>query len=150
MKTVEETRKKIKEAIQKQIDNGETIKCTPDHKFILRDGSYCEAQYLQGKSLMPLYRKINKWSKNKKGYEMIKDNSTGKWTFTHLEVQPKLNENTVIHHIDCDSLNNLPVNLIEMDEEEHVELHRNLGSFHLSSLVGWNDRHDVDYSASPL
>ena len=39
------------------LDNGEVIRCTPDHEFMLRDGSYCEAQNLtDGQSLMPLYR----------------------------------------------------------------------------------------------
>ena len=37
------------------LDNGETIVCTPDHKFMLRDGEYKEAQALQKKdSLMTL------------------------------------------------------------------------------------------------
>ncbi len=37
------------------LDNGEEIKCTLDHKFMLRDGGYKEAQYLQpNDSLMPL------------------------------------------------------------------------------------------------
>ena len=37
------------------LDNGEIIVCTPDHKFMLRDGEYKEAQALQKKdSLMPL------------------------------------------------------------------------------------------------
>ena len=40
------------------LDNGEEIKCTLDHKFMLRDGSYKEAQHLQfSDSLMPLYFK---------------------------------------------------------------------------------------------
>ncbi len=47
------------------LDNGETITCTPDHKFMLRNGQYCEAQKLVSKiSLMPLARKkseIKKW-----------------------------------------------------------------------------------------
>ena len=39
------------------LDNGEVIRCTPDHEFMLRDGNYCEAQNLtDGQSLMPLYR----------------------------------------------------------------------------------------------
>jgi DNA gyrase subunit B len=42
------------------LDNGETITCTPDHRFMLRDGSYCEAKDLNGgQSLMPLYRKTS-------------------------------------------------------------------------------------------
>ena len=37
------------------LDNGETVKCTPDHKWMLRDGTYKEARDLQpGDSLMPL------------------------------------------------------------------------------------------------
>jgi len=36
------------------LDNGETIKCTDNHPFMLRDGSYKEAKNLQvGESLMP-------------------------------------------------------------------------------------------------
>jgi DNA gyrase subunit B len=36
--------------------NGERIECTPDHEFLLRSGTYCEAQELgPGQSLMPLY-----------------------------------------------------------------------------------------------
>ena len=41
------------------LDNGKSIRCTPDHLFMLRNGSYMEAQYLvDGESLMPLYRKM--------------------------------------------------------------------------------------------
>jgi hypothetical protein len=38
------------------LDNGEKIKVTPDHRFIMRDGSEVEAQFLkEHDSLMPLY-----------------------------------------------------------------------------------------------
>lgn len=50
--------KKDSELVEVVLDNGESIRCTPDHRFMLRDGSYCEAHNLQsGDSLMPLYRK---------------------------------------------------------------------------------------------
>lgn len=40
------------------LDNGEIIRCTYNHKFMMRDGSYKEAQCLQPEdSLMPLYRR---------------------------------------------------------------------------------------------
>lgn len=43
------------------LDNGQTVTATPDHKFMLRDGTYCEAQHLHtGESLMPLYRRNHK------------------------------------------------------------------------------------------
>ena len=39
------------------LDGGERIVCTPDHRFMLRDGSYKEAAQLKADdSLMPLYR----------------------------------------------------------------------------------------------
>src|SRR3990167_2296102 len=40
------------------LDNGTTLKFTPNHKFLLRDGTYKEAQHLKvGDSLMPCYEK---------------------------------------------------------------------------------------------
>ncbi|MBU3896063.1 DNA topoisomerase (ATP-hydrolyzing) subunit B [Patescibacteria group bacterium] len=43
------------------LDNGEEIICTPDHKFMRRDGEYLEAKDLTPQdSLMPLYRKQSK------------------------------------------------------------------------------------------
>ena len=39
------------------LDNGGSIRCTGDHLFLMRDGTYKEAKYLVPKdSLMPLYR----------------------------------------------------------------------------------------------
>jgi phage baseplate assembly protein W len=47
------------ELVQVALDNGEVVKCTPDHPWMLRDGSYREAKDLKpGDSLMPLYRKV--------------------------------------------------------------------------------------------
>ena len=40
------------------LDNDEEIRCTLDHRFMLRNGDFIQAQYLNcGDSLMPLYRK---------------------------------------------------------------------------------------------
>lgn len=40
-----------------ELDNGERIRCTPDHGFLMRDGRTVEAAALRpGDSLMPLYR----------------------------------------------------------------------------------------------
>src|SRR5215212_3574749 len=41
------------------LDNGREITCTPDHEFMLRDGSYRQASELQSAtSLMPFYRQV--------------------------------------------------------------------------------------------
>lgn len=49
--------RKIKEVInlcRVVLDNGEEIRCTPDHRIMLRSGDYKEAKYLKlGDSLMP-------------------------------------------------------------------------------------------------
>lgn len=52
------TKKKAK-LVSVTLDNEKVIRCTVDHKFMLINGEYCEAQNLQpGMSLMPLYRRI--------------------------------------------------------------------------------------------
>ncbi|MEN8219262.1 MAG: DNA gyrase subunit A [Pseudomonadota bacterium] len=44
------------ELIVLELDNGECIRCTPDHRFMLRDGTYKQAQELTTEdSLMPEY-----------------------------------------------------------------------------------------------
>ncbi|MDO8519920.1 MAG: DNA gyrase subunit A, partial [Deltaproteobacteria bacterium] len=56
------------------LDNGEKIKCTPDHRFMLRDGTYCEARNLQaGASLMPFYSRFSE------GTEEIYNPATDQW-----------------------------------------------------------------------
>jgi len=45
--------------IRVHLDNENYIDCTPDHPFMLRDGTYKEAQYLkENESLMPFYKRI--------------------------------------------------------------------------------------------
>ena len=64
------------------LDNGEKIRCTPNHKFMLRDGSYCEAKDLIcGDSLMPLYRKYP--DKGLSNYRMYYDPMEDKWHYEH-------------------------------------------------------------------
>lgn len=108
-----------------ELDNGEIIKCTTDHKFMLRDGSYVEAQKLKaGMSLMPLYS-------NKDKYEKHYNNRTGKWRLTHQYVfryfNGEYNHSThVIHHYDCNPKNNDPSNLVLLSRQEHIQVHRKL------------------------
>jgi DNA gyrase subunit B len=63
------------EVIKVMLDNGETIVCTPDHRFMLRDGSYKPAADLTpNDALMPLYRKLSDTREpgiTINGYEMV-------------------------------------------------------------------------------
>jgi intein/homing endonuclease len=67
------------ELVEITLDNDEKIKCTLNHKFMVRNGTYIEAQDLkEGDSLMPLY--IDKYigsDKNLKEYEIVMQPITG-------------------------------------------------------------------------
>ncbi|HEU5229367.1 MAG TPA: DNA topoisomerase (ATP-hydrolyzing) subunit B [Ktedonobacteraceae bacterium] len=64
------------QVVRVTLDNGESIICTPDHRFMLRDGSYkVAADLLPHDSLMPLYRKYSDMKEpgiTIQGYEMVK------------------------------------------------------------------------------
>jgi DNA gyrase subunit A len=81
--------KKNQEIIKVVIDTGEEIKSTLDHKFMLRNGKYCEAQKLrEGNSLMPLNEKLSiKEDVEKKdliGYSLIHQPKTDEWMGSHI------------------------------------------------------------------
>ena len=127
--------KKNAEAIKVVLDNNEEVICTPDHKFMLRDGSYAEAKDLRrGMSLMPLWRKRSKVEHRItiEGYEMVLNPATHKWVFTHMLADKynlgnniyKTNLGTHRHHIDFNKLNNNPDNLTRLAKEGHLLLHR--------------------------
>jgi DNA gyrase subunit B len=115
------------------LDNDEKITCTLDHKFMLRDGTYREAQDLTKKdSLMPLHKQISKLGGRITigGYEMVWDQNK-KWVFTHLLSDEYNLENGIYslaqgdarHHIDFNKRNNNPINIIRLPKEEHLILH---------------------------
>jgi len=115
------------ELVQVTLDNGEVVRCTSNHPFMLRSGEYTEAGKLQpGDSMMPLY-----WRRDRYGYELIKSNVGGKWIHTHrLVAREVLNEGEVlssalvVHHRNFDRLDNSPWNLEVMTEAEHIALHQ--------------------------
>jgi len=69
IKNVKKTRLNA-ELVRVHLDNSKYVDCTPDHPFLLRDGSYREAQYLKpDDSLMPLYTKLS--DRYLVGYRMV-------------------------------------------------------------------------------
>jgi tRNA-splicing ligase RtcB len=119
------------ELVRVVLDNGETIRCTPDHKFMLRDGSFAEAKDLKtGASLMPLYR-----ATDKDGYVLVQQNYSGRMQKAHWivarsgllgDVPRFAGERTVIHHKNFDESDNRPENLEFMSAAEHSRYHRSL------------------------
>ncbi len=124
------------EVIKVTLDNGKTIVCTPDHRFMLRDGSYKQAALLTSDdSLMPLYRQISDMSNPGiiiDGYEMVWNPRSDSWLFTHTVADwynrslgvYKLTEGEHCHHLDFNKRNNNPTNLQRLSAEAHLALHR--------------------------
>ena len=127
--------RKNSELIRVTLDDGTHIDTTPDHEYMLRDGSYKRADNLTtGQSLMPFYTK--KSDKKKDcigGYEKVYNPNTGKYKFTHSLVSHEcvrnLEEEKLIgcqfdtHHIDFNKLNNEPKNLSRLTHSNHFKLH---------------------------
>lgn len=134
--------KEVNKLVKITLDNGKVVKCTLDHKFMLPDLSYEEAQNLKvGQSLMPIYTKIE----NK--HEMYFDRNSGKYKYTHdlvgntilsKEKEDALdrlqneehspNQNSIcVHHKEVftqnNSLNNTPENLEWLTAKEHFVEH---------------------------
>lgn len=111
------------------LDNGTSVKCTGDHKWLLNSGEYKEAKDLSvNDSLMPIYRRLNegRW----KGYSEIRSKES--WYLEHwlsdeynLESGKYTTETgSVRHHKDFDQFNNDPSNIIRMTWIDHQNLHR--------------------------
>lgn len=121
--------KEVNELSVVTLDDNSEIKCTPDHRFMLRDGSYKEARYLkEGDSLMPLYY-------DKSGeYNTIKDNKTNVFNkIYHISAKHKdvlvhnssvSSKHTQRHHIDENRKNDNPSNILICDRDYHLSLHR--------------------------
>jgi len=123
------------EVVKVVLDNNEEIVCTPDHKFMLRDGDFEEIKNVSNNhSLMPLRRKLSNIGGRItiKDYEMVYCNQQCRWIFTHLLSDDwniknqiySINDGSHRHHNDFNKLNNDPTNLVRLDKEEHLQLHR--------------------------
>lgn len=112
-----------KNVIEIHLDNGQFLKCTPDHRIMLIDGTYKEAQYLgSGDSLMPFYHRVNK-----NGYQEIKSlgsrfKSIHRYIFEDVFMDTEL-DGYNIHHKNHDKSDNKPENLEKMTDFDHMKLH---------------------------
>lgn len=88
-------------------DNGECVMCTPDHRFMLRDGSYEEIQNLSpGVSLMSLYTKVTDIS-SLKGYHLYYEPIENKWHYEHRSFCNK-GSGKIVHHRNYNKSDKIP------------------------------------------
>lgn len=120
-KATEVVKSGTKSTLRVVLDDGTALRVTPDHQFLLRDGTYRMAKELVvGTSLMPLYRRVNA-----DGYEETLVND--EWAPTHRLVANYLGFNRgrgwVTHHVDINKRNNEPNNLNNLTWLAHRKLH---------------------------
>jgi len=122
--------RKTKELVYVTLDNGEVIKCTKDHLFMLRNGEYVEAKELNvGESLMSLkFKNIKDNKEDEIARESFYSNEQKKWIKTYRMVAEhfveEIPQNKVVHHIDMNKRNNNPDNLQWVTVSEHSSLHK--------------------------
>ena len=116
------------EILELELDNGKTVKCTPDHKFPVIGKGFVEAKDLKiGESMIPLYRRRVDLKENYKShYEQFFDVADKEWKFSHREFCLE-EKSEVIHHKDFNKLNNSPNNLQTMTWKDHQRLHASVG-----------------------
>lgn len=130
------------------LDNGKYIDATPDHKFMLRDGGYCEAGMLvPGTSLMPCYTLVKQDKKSKVNYRFKypDNNQKGCWLREHTIVASDVmgvdikDKSMVVHHKDHNGCNNSLSNLAWITRKEHMVLHGKEGMENPNkNSVNWN------------
>ena len=133
--------------VEVELDNGQKLRCTPDHLFRLRDGSYREAKDLaEGTSLMPLRTRFTERGENPgPGYEMVWMNGEQRWVHTHhLADRHNLvthaytkGSGPMRHHRNLDKSDNDPRNIVRMTKDEHLALHSGIAGETIAKL--WQD-----------
>lgn len=126
------------ETVKITFDSGKVLVCTPDHRVMRRDGTYCEAAELQpGDSMMPFYRR-NLFSKIKGEnddhyrwiYTMNREESKVKngWIAEHKLIAEwaagrKMLSNKEVHHVNFVRYDNRPENPLIMNGKEQRAYH---------------------------
>jgi len=116
-------------------DDGSFIVATYGHRFLKRDGTFCEVENLNiGDSMMPFYRKS--FYNNQKYnwvYTCNPNEGHNGWVSEHNLIaewfnDTKIKDDEEVHHIDFNGKNNLPENLQIMKISEHRAYHARLNN----------------------
>ena len=113
--------KLAKRLVKIVLDNNTEIICTPEHLFMLRDGTYAEAQSLtSGTSLMPLYHEYRD-----PDYHSLYQPAYETWELEYHAFCPgwKPQCGKVVHHRNFKKYDNTPTNLGLVTQGEHTHIH---------------------------
>jgi len=134
--------RKNADIIKITLDNGEILRCTPDHKIPVLGKGFVEAKDLTVHDPLVSFetRKVSLSKDKDRSYEQIFDHKTNQWHFTHRMVAnyfKELNKHQeftfneecaadikdTVHHKDYDRYNNSPINLQWMNRHDHTLYH---------------------------
>lgn len=111
------------ELMEITISGGAKIVCTPDHEFMLRDGSYRQAKDLRSReSLMPYYSNTQG-----SGYIFINDSKLGIKEYLHRLIGSWKSgmqdlAGYAVHHVNGNKKDNRPENIEVLCDKEHRAL----------------------------
>lgn len=143
--------RKNTQVLKLTFDNGETVTCTPDHKFPILGKGFVEAQHIKKTDSLISYE-TKRESLGSGDYDQIFDHSENKWVYVHrmvaeffkdIEKHQEFNfapkyygatKNTV-HHKDYNRYNNHPSNLTWMNNRDHFLYHSVMSSDRWANLT---------------
>lgn len=118
------------------LDNGKSVKVTPEHLMMLRDGTYRRADEIEvGTSLMPLYLDRTPEDDHFEPNRLyLPGDLEGR--FVHVWAHDSVYGNvpgTSVHHINLDVDDNRPENLLRLSNAGHMAYHRNFYEYCLGT-----------------
>jgi tRNA-splicing ligase RtcB (3'-phosphate/5'-hydroxy nucleic acid ligase) len=115
--------------VRVMLDNGQEVTCTPDHPFMLRDGTYVEAAKLTpGTSLMPF-----RYHVDRDGYGVVRhpgneNDQRVHWIMARCGLLGPIpsfeGQKTIIHHRNFVPTDNRRENLEFMGDRDHIAYHK--------------------------
>ena len=138
------------------LDDGSFVDCTPDHKFMLRNGTWVEASQLKiDDSLRPIYQHSSH------GYptifdSVLADNLESRkraWRTVHQMTwdclvrhgkAEQLSVDDCIHHKNGDIFNSHPQNLESLSRSEHLKLHNQCDQRYLAGGAKFKQCYETD------
>ena len=131
--------KQVKKLLHITLDNGEVVRATHNHPFMLRDGNFVRADKLSiGASLMPFKTHDGSECGFMANYTRVFDPKTNRYKFAHhIVADGVFGERTKgvhVHHKDHNQKNNAPCNLELMNASDHLSYHAKTSSL----VVNWN------------
>ena len=119
MKKIRKTQENA-QLLKVRLDNGTEVRCTPQHRFFLKDGTVKPACLLnRGDSISSVYR----YKANQKGYKRL-TNGIHQPLEHHVPFEDLDPLTDHAHHKNERKDDNRPSNLVVMNKTKHMQLHK--------------------------